>query len=43
MIHVIQQALEPGLSLASVLAHWARIAEELKEPARERQLQIDIL
>jgi hypothetical protein len=39
ILHQIQRAVEPGLSLAGVICDWARLAHGLSESSRRRKTQ----
>lgn len=40
MLHEIQQAIEPIISLNKVLQHWKALAKDLAERSRTRRPQI---
>lgn len=40
MFHQVARAILPGFSLGQTLLHWNEIADDLAEPPRQRQLQI---
>lgn len=39
MLHLLQTAVSPRLSLAQCLANWPAISLALREPPRKRELQ----
>jgi len=39
ILHQIQRAVEPGLSLAGAIVHWPRLARGLAESSRCRKTQ----
>lgn len=39
ILHQIQRAVEPGLSLAEAIVHWPRLARGLAESSRRRKTQ----
>jgi len=43
MLHCIQQAIDPDLSLKSVLPRWPEAARDLREPSRRRRYQVERL
>lgn len=40
MLHQIQEAIEPAISLNKVLQHWQLLAKDLAERSRSRRPQI---
>jgi len=41
MLHQVQRAADPQISLASVLSDWNEIRQELAENPRRRGLQLE--
>lgn len=40
MLHMIQQAIEPNLSLKKVISGWNELSSALAESSRMRRLQV---
>jgi hypothetical protein len=41
MIHQIQRAIEPEMTLNYAINHWSYISKDLANPPRKRKLQIE--
>jgi hypothetical protein len=43
MLHLLQSAVDPGLSMAECVRNWPTIARQLREAKRRRRYQVDVL
>lgn len=43
MLHLLQTAVNPALSLAESVERWPAISEQLREAPRRRRPQVDCL
>jgi len=43
LLHLLQRSVNPALALRVCLENWTQISLELREPPRERGLQVERL
>lgn len=41
MLHLLKNAVDPGLTLKQCVANWYEISCSLREPTRKRALQVE--